>query len=276
MINSNPLPAASGVGAGQTAVFDIPLGPTYTELQFGFSDPDAAGGFDPTDISEIRVSVNNVITQRFSAAFLQATNLFDKLNPSAWGDGSPTVYAKLGLTRNGLRTRQAQFETAFATGDGSIRTFRIEMDLASTWGNQLLEGHALSIAPRPVGAILFRAKETLSLIDGTKQFRAEIPRYMAINRIYLGSPNISRVRIVQNQVEIWNRSTAVNSWIQSSHGRREPQDATHYIFDTTEDGLGGQLLPIQGDTALEVTADTASNAEVIFEGIGTLGTIGAN
>ena len=243
MILSNPLPAPSGVGAGQTAVFDLPLGPTYTELHFGFSDPDASGSFDAADISEIRMSVNNVIVQRFSAGFLEAQNLYDKVG-AAWGDGSPTVWAKLGLTRKSLRTRQAELETAFATGDGSIRTCRIEMDLASTWGNQIVEGHAQSIAPRPVGAILFRAKETLSLIDGTKQFRAEIPRYMAVSRIYMASTNITRVRIVQNQVEIWNRSEEVNNYFQTSSPQREPQ-STHYIIDTTEDGLGGQLIPIR-------------------------------
>lgn len=141
------MPTPLGVGAGQTASVQLPLGLTYERLYI-FANVDATPRDLPIAefgdyIDEIRVMVDGDTKIQITAADLVSLNQY-------YGQAMTAGVLPLFLARPWMQTIEGQLQTAYGTR-GGIASFALEMDIKAGVSINKLEVYAMQSPGRQFG-----------------------------------------------------------------------------------------------------------------------------
>jgi len=277
------MPSGSGVQAGQTATFKLPIGRRYHSLQLACS----ATTFAVSDLTEIRVFVNEQVVQRFSGAQRDAMNKFDGRHPATID--ATSFLLVIPFDRYRLNTLRAEEETAINTGSQEAKTakaitsFRMEVDITgagSLTGTPTMTLNATQSEAQPggPGTLMYVQRHTRNIAGAGDFDISDLPRgsasSIALNRLFLNpdANNITALKVERNQYIIWQRVNALNNRLQAD-GYRVPQPGW-FVLDKTEQALGGDPIDLVGaaDYRYTLTTDGAMNVTALSEYLGALAT----
>ena len=273
------LPDAPNVAAGNTAVFKLPIGRRYHELQLMVAGTAVA----LTHFTEIRVIANEKVIHRYSGAERNAMNKFD--GRAAWHlTNNPALI--IPFERYGLENSLAAQETAIDTGpvrQGQgrlVRALSLEIDLAAgapgDTSLQLYAQQSLSLE-QGVGTVLHVMKDIRDAAGAGEYQFSDLPyggiTSQALNRVFVApsANDISKLKIDRDSRTIFERTPALNSSIQTD-GVRVPQ-AGYHVIDRTERGFVGNRIDLRGvqDYRYIFTLTGAATLTFLSEYIGGLG-----
>lgn len=263
------MPAFEGAAAGQTATCKLPIGRRFHHLFLEYS------GVTLAQMTEIRVLANAKVIQRFSAAQRDSMNKFQGM-PAAAG------ILQIPFDRWGLMNRAQEEVTALNTNvqdqnGNAVRSLTVEIDVSA--GTPVLALYAEQSAPVPggPGLILQIRKDTRSPAGAGTFDIADLPfnspSFFALNMVHFipSAGTISKGVIERDLVNMWERKTALNEFVQNN-GVRVPQ-AGWWSIDRTESGYGDDTLELAGvkDYRYKLDVSGAMTITCISEYVGLLG-----
>lgn len=256
------LPDATGVGAGQTAVFTLPIGRTYHNLTLSYS------GVTLAQIDAVRLKINGQIVMELgSGNHIDSRNKFDGLE-AAGG------LLFINFERESLHDVTMRMATVIGTGfvhtgtDDYKNAFEaknmtLEVDINAAAVGTVLSLKAQQSAPQPLGLLRRIDKISKSLAAG-ETFIADFARNKttkrSINRMFFVSANMTALRIEKDNFRVFERTKTENERYQLN-GWRVPQSGW-VVFDPTENALGTNLLDVWDAQDLQVIP-TASGSETV-------------
>jgi Viral coat protein P2 N-terminal domain len=273
------MPAANAITAGQTATFRLPIGRRYHMLYL----IGAGTGFDPTDLTEIRVLVNGKVIMRSSGGDRDKINQFDgrlaaALNANAFNLVIP-------FDRFGILTRAGEEETALNTGSQDpqtgkvINSLSLELDILAGTTVSSLDLYATTSEQIPggPGTVPYLLKSTRDFTASQEYDIADLPRggvaTQFIDAVYMkpSTSTLDNLKVWANQYTVFERTTALNERAQTD-GIRVPI-AGWYNIDRTEHGYGGDPFDLRGldDWRVKVTPAAAMSLTMYVKYLGTLG-----
>lgn len=274
------MPAAQSVVAGQTTTFRMPIGRNYHSLQL----IGAGTAFAPSDLSEIRVLLNNKVVQRFSGADRDAMNLFDGRSGAAFSDAA--FQLEIPFDRYGILTKAGEEETSINTGSVDsntgkvINAFSVEVDVGSgATGTLTLDLYATTSEQMPggPGTVPVILKSTRDYGSATDYDLSDLPRggvqTQFIDRLFLkpSTGTLDGFKVLANQYKVFERTARLNERKQQD-GVRVPQ-AGWYVIDRTEHGYGGDPFDLRNldDWRLQFTTSAAMSVTLYTCYLGALG-----
>ncbi len=266
------MPAPDSAIAGNTATVKFPIGRRYHALHLIAT----ATAIAPSDLTEIRVMLNNTPVQRFSGAERNALNMHDGLADAAINAGS--FILRIPFDRIGLLNRMLEEETAINTGspdaDGiAINQFSLEIDLKSTITgtiNLSINAEQSEKLPGGPGTIPYILRNTKDIATVGEHELADMPKgtlaSVALERVFFiaSANNITRGKIQINELTVFDRTSALNNRILSD-GIRVPQ-ASYFAIDRTEWGYGADPIGLQKgieDFRYKLTVDGAMSLVIL-------------
>lgn len=273
---SRNMPPFEGVAASSTATCRLPIGLTYHQVYVRLGNVAAGPGPEIGDITEIRVVANGENIQRIVGGdILDAYNQFD--GRAAFPAAGTAGFITIDFDRYGLRTRAGEEFTALGTGipndPNPVTTLSLEIDIGAGATNPTLSAVARQSVPQPLGLIK-KVRTFYESIGGAGDLEiSTLPKGDVINRIFFGETgagDTTNLRIERDNFTVFQRSSVLNSLIQSD-GVRVPQ-SDYYVYDPTETGDGAEGLVTQGvnDLRFILTADGAIDYTIGVEYIGTV------
>ncbi|HET8882609.1 MAG TPA: major capsid protein P2 [Solimonas sp.] len=274
-----PMPNANNVAAGQTATWDLPIGRRYHNLFLEYS------GVTLPQMTEIRITANGSVIHRYSGAERDSMNQFDGRAAAAGVLVVPfdryALYSQGGEERTAIQTNSADPKTGV-----KIVNFKVEIDIDAAAAAPVInitaeQSNNLTGALAGPGKILrilpfvrtFTASGEVELSDLPKA--TEGPAYQFINRVFFKSANMTKLEIVQDNVQLFKRTKALNERLQSD-GVRVPQSG-YFAFDPVEAGYDYELLPLVYPTGAPVqdfrykpTLSAGETVKAIVEYLGSL------
>jgi hypothetical protein len=274
------MPAAQSVVASQTTTFRLPIGRRYHGLQL----IGAGTAFAPSDLSEIRVLLNNKVVQRFTGADRDMMNQFDGRAAAAASAAAFTLI--IPFDRYGILTKAGEEETAVNTGSvdpnsgKSINTFSLEVDVgAGPTGTLTLDLYATTSEQLPggPGTVPYVLKSVGDFASAAEYDVSDIPRggvtTQFVDKIFLkpSTSTLENLRVLANSYKVFERTAALNERLQRD-GIRVPQ-AGVYVIDRTEHGYGGDPFDVRGldDWRLQFTTGAAMTVTRYTHYLGGLG-----
>lgn len=272
------MPAAPSVAVGSTTTFRLPIGRRYHALQLVGSGT----AFAPSDISEIRLLVNNKVIQRYSGADRDMMNQFD--GREAASESATAFKLVLPFDRYGILTKAGEEETALNTGSLDpntgkiINSLSVEIDVASGTAPALdmyaTTSERLDGGPGTVPYIL---KSTRDFAAAQQYDIADLPRggvtTQFIDKVVMkpSTSTLDTLKVLANQYTLFERSASLNERLQRD-GVRVPQ-AGVYVIDRTEHGYGGDPFDVRGldDWRVQVTTGAALTLTLYTHYMGGLG-----
>ncbi|MBL4572921.1 MAG: hypothetical protein JKY86_07675 [Gammaproteobacteria bacterium] len=280
-----PQPDAQTVSASNTALFKLPIGPNYHELQITLGGT----GTLLADIDEIRVIVNEIVIHRYNfterdsinqfdgrAAFVLATNpvLVIPFDRYAMENSVTSELTSLDTGRVSPAGRKANPNAREA------KSLLVEIDINAGWpgdGTMKIAASTSASSGMGIGTVLHVGKTTRAVGGAEEKEYSDLPfgdvRSQALSRVHfrMSANDISRVKATRNNVDVFDRTKAVNESIQLD-GVRVPQ-AGMTTIDRTERGFSGNTLDLRGvqDFRYKLTTTGAATITVISEYIGALG-----
>lgn len=278
------LPAPNGVAVSTTATLRCPIGRTYHSISLVTNSVAVAD-----DISEIRVLANGEVIHQYSGAQLDAMNQYKGLEAA----GNPAIIV-IPFDRVGLLTRRGQEFSAMRTisssqrpsaGNGvppQVQTLDVEIDITADmaapsivayaeqsggdwYGRPRADGQGINGLMRKVRRFIVS-----SASDGFEY--VDLPRGDVYDMIftYKAADDITQLQILRENVELFNRTNALNERYQEN-GIRVPQD-DYFVYDPTEKGYGDEGLVTQGvsDLRLRYFMSTAASITILAESLGAL------
>lgn len=267
---SLPMPTAQGIAPNGQALYKLPIGARYHDLYIEYS------GLTLSDMTEIRVKINGLVVQRFSATERDLLNQFLGL-PAANG------VLRIPFDRVGLKNRVDEEITAINTDASDqqgnrISSFAVEIDIAGTATAPVLTMTAeqsdkverLPNGERAGPGVIPYITKSSRNPAGAGEFEISDFNYgksdsLSLNRITFmpDAGAISEVEVLADNVRIFKRSTVLNERIQTESRWRKPQ-AGAWVIDTSEKGFGAATIPLIGlndfryrmqvDQAMQITA----------------------
>lgn len=234
------MPSPEGVAAGGQALLKCPIGRAYHGLLLEYS------GVTLAQMTEIRIKANGKVIHRYSA---QVRDDMNKFNGLAAADG--ILY--IPFDRIGLKTRQGEEEMLINTGSRgengqAITSLHVEIDIASAASAPVLNFYAIQSEARPggPGTVLHLVPYTRSAAGAGELQVSDLPfnqqTAILLNRTFIKSANLTRLRLERNTYTIFERKKALNELVQAN-GARVPQSG-YFVYDTTEQGYGGAMTNI--------------------------------
>lgn len=156
----------NSVGAGQEANIELPTRFRYHAIVLEY-DTDTTGGATEanmeSEITEIRVLLNNTVQRRITAAQLFDINRTKGINPVV-GDGTLPGYLPLFFSEPQRDSRRLDEATAW--GMLGVEGFDIEVDIASGASNPTLKGYAVvdEVQESPAGIVKIK-KNVLNISE---------------------------------------------------------------------------------------------------------------
>jgi len=266
------MPAASTVTAGQTSVFNLPIGRTYHGLAIEY------GGATLAQLNAFRLKLDGeVIATLGTGDELDSRNKFD-------GRAAAAGVIFINLERQGLMTLANRMATVIGTGFQATKgkgkvsrqpsTLQLEIDIDGAAVAPTLTVTALQSEPSPLGVVRYLREFNYSAPIGTFEI-ADLPKSGSqnaqISRVWIVSANTTRVELKKNNRTIFERSKALNDVLQAD-GERVPQ-AGYFVYDPSESGLGGQSLELADaqDLRFILTLSGAESIKVLVEYLGLKG-----
>lgn len=271
MYITKKMPAFEGLARGSTATLRMPIGLSYHTLWLEYS------GFTVDQIEEIRVVANGKIFQRYSSgSILNEQNQFFKR--VAVGNMDSGIIP-IDFIRPNCRTLEGELITLLGTGapsvDGSVEiaNLSLEIDLANqaTVTNPLITATAVQSDPVNLGLVK-HVREFIYNPAGSGDFEiVDLPRGDLYDKVFFKSSNINEVTIERDGYLPFQRSSDLNTRIQTESQYRHPM-AGYYVFDPTENGFGSQTFETSDvfDLRFRLKMAAAGEVKVIVHSIGTL------
>lgn len=274
------MPAAQSVVASQTTTFRLPIGRRYHELQLVASGT----AFAPSDLSEIRVLLNNKVVQRYTGADRDLMNQFDGRVAAALSVGAFMLI--LPFDRYGILTKAGEEETAINTGSVDpntgkvINNFSVEVDVgAGPTGTLVMDMYATTseqLANGP-GTVPYITKSVRDYAGAQEYDVSDLPRggvsTQFMDRLFLkpSTGTLETLRVLANSYKVFERTAALNERKQMD-GIRVPQ-AGLYVIDRTEHGYGGDPFDLRNldDWRLQFTTSGALTVTAYSHYLGGLG-----
>lgn len=254
------LPAVENVQASGTATLRLPLGQTYHSIQVGSGNPIGS-------ITGVRVLVNGGTIQEFSGAQAAALNQFFNA-----GQASTAFMLPIWFDAPWLRTRNARELGALGAGPQSdqnprpVQTASIEFDLDAT-ADPKLEAWAKVSPPTPSGLVRKLKRFTVTVAAAGEVEITDIPSADLLAGIHLtkATDDISRVRIVQDSFDLFDRTKAINNAYLADLGTvpRIPQTGWFHV-DPREDGDGGEVYSPASAQDFRIVATVGSAETMTF------------
>jgi hypothetical protein len=208
------LPSFNGVAAGSTATLDLSnFGGAFHALQLTYTTA-TAGGADlanmTAELTEFRLKVNGNVQRTFSFAQLAAINA---LRGVAFATGIADIIFAPGWTRS------AAGEDALAWGMADVQTFQLEVDIAAGATTPTLTARAAWMdVTRPMGQIVKWKRFTVPVVGAGVVTWSQFPRGDAYYGVHGFSANITAERVLLNQREKFNATTAQAAAWYATHG----------------------------------------------------------
>lgn len=258
------MPTPQGIGAGQTASINLPLGLTYERFYLRLNVDNAPARDLPFSelgdyVEEIRLLVNGDAKITISGADLVKLNQYYDLDQLAGG-------VPLTLSRPWMRTAGGEDQSGYGTA-GGVDSFTMEIDLADgqTYNSVLV--YAVQSPGRPFGAHLRiqRFSETQGLA-GEGEI-ADIPRgAYALMALHMTTANITRVEVHADQRKVHESDTVIRNLHQKIAGRVPQAGMTHVDF-LTENRIGNALPMALQDFRVKATYTAAANFSIYAESL---------
>lgn len=265
-------PDATGVGAGQTAVFTLPIGRTYHNLTLAYS------GVTLAQIDAVRLKINGQIVMELgSGNDIDARNKFDGLEAAAG-------LLFINFERESLHDAVMRMATTIGTGFVHVgpdayknafeaKNMSLEVDINAAAVGTVISLKAQQSSPKPLGMLRRMDKVSKSLASG-ETFIADFARNLttkrSINRMFFKSANMTALRIEKDNFRVFERTKAENERYQLN-GWRVPQSGW-VNFDPSENALGTNVLDVFDAQDFQVIP-TASGAETVTVYIEYLGVL---
>lgn len=264
------MPNGSGIGAGQTATFNLPLGLTYYELAIRMS-ADLAGGTIYADVAEanwgsalgeIRLLIDGSVKIRANAADLV----------SIWKYyGQPFTAGVLPIFLGRPWQRTAAGEDAPAYGTGGVQSMTLEIDIAAGITVDSLNVYATQGAQTPLGDHYVLRKFTFGVGNTGLYELSDLPRgNFGTLAFHVDSDDISEMSVEANQRIIREGDRALLAALGSQTGKSFQTDWTHMSFVDT-DRLSDMLAMALEDLRVKMTFTATGNRVIYAEQIHTMG-----
>jgi len=274
------MPAAQSVVAGQTTTFRMPIGRRFHGLQFLGSGT----AFAPSDLSEIRVLLNNKVVQRFTGDDRNSMNKFDGRVDAAISAAAFNLIVP--FDRYGILTKAGEEETAINTGSTDpnsgkvINAFSVEVDVGSgATGTLALDCYATTSEALPggPGTVPYILKSVRDYASAAEYDLSDIPRggvtTQFVDKLFFkpSTSTLENLRVLANSYKVFERTAALNERLQTD-GIRVPQ-AGWYVIDRTEHGYGGDPFDVRGldDWRVQFTTGAAMTVTQYVHYLGGLG-----
>lgn len=265
------MPAASTVVAGQTAVFNFPIGRTFHGVAIEY------GGATLAQLEDIRFKLDGeVIMSLGSGTELDSRNQYD----DRAGAGG---VLHIDFERRNLMELKNRMMTVIGTGfihpekanqRKEASTLQLEIDIAAAAVNPTLAVTAFQSEPSPLGMVRYLREFNYTIPAGTFEL-SDLPKggsqSQQIARVWFESSNLTKVECRKNNKTIFERSKALNDVVQADGGR-VPQSGL-FVYDPSETGLGGQSLELRDaqDLRFILTASAGETIKVRVEYLGAKG-----
>ncbi|MEQ8585934.1 MAG: major capsid protein P2 [Thalassobaculaceae bacterium] len=262
-LNNIKLPALNAVGAGQTATLDVPLGPTYHQIDLIYRSSGTLGNEATmkADIPDIRVKIAGKAQRTHSAAQVLEVNQF-------YGETTSDGVISLFFAEPWRRTPQG--EDFYAWGTADVPTFQIEVDVASGALAPTLEAYAtISRARRPLGAIK-RMRRFVVPVTATGDVQVQnLPKigtsYNALHMIETTAGDINSVLVEVDQTKVWDTPAFLANSLYAQRDLVPQSGIFHVVFDYDK-RAGSPLSMVKADGSVVsdfmVTANMAVAANV--------------
>lgn len=257
------MPTPLGIGAGQTASVQLPLGLTYERLYIRMNVDGTPRDVPAADwgsyIDEIRLLVDGDSRIQIDANDLVALNQFYGETPV---DGVLPIF----LSRPWARTPGGEDQTAYGTA-GGMASFSLEMDLKSGITVNSLNVYAMQSPGRPFGAHLRIQRYVHNQgVTGEAEI-ADIPR----GNYAMGALHLNTDAIGQAEVHVDNRKILdMDPEIRDAHAAvsgRTPQTGFTHVDFLAENRLGEALPMNVSDFRLKLDFTTTGNFSIYAESV---------
>lgn len=184
------LPSFSGVGAGQTAVLDVPKLATYDRitLRYTESGSNVNQATMETAVEEIRLKLNGKVQRVMSAQELIDLNDYHGVN---YTDG----YLHICFAEPWKRTPAGEDAMGWGMAQG-VSSFTIDVDIASGRTSPALEAFAVKNPIRQgIGSIKKWKRHTAVVAATGAQQVAQLPRLDAYSAVHIKTANISDISV---------------------------------------------------------------------------------
>lgn len=258
------MPTPLGIGPGQTASVNLPLGLTYNTLYIranwdnGGSDEDVAVSDWGSVIKEIRLMVNGDARITIDAADLVKLNQF-------YGQSMVAGTLPLFLARPWMRTAGGEDQTAYGTQ--GINTFTIEMDIASGATVNNLEVYAVQSPARPFGPHLRIQKYTRNQgVTGEAEIDNIVRGPYAMMAMHVSTDSIGEVEVLADQRKVYEADSSIRQAHADVSGRAPQAGFTH--IDLIGENRLSEALPMNlQDFRLNLDFQTTGNFSIYAESL---------
>lgn len=257
------MPTPLGVGAGQTASVQLPLGLTYERLYI-YANVDGTPRDVPVSdwgdyIDEIRLLVDGDTKIQITAADLVKLNTY-------YGQSMKAGVLPLFLARPWMQTIEGQLQTAYGT-KGGITSFAIEMDLKTGITVNKLEVYAMQAPGRAFGPHL-RIQRYVHNQGVTGE--AEISDIMRGNysmaALHVNTADIGEVEIMWDNRKILEMSKPIRAAHYDVIDRVPQAGFTHVDF--LAENILAEALPMQvSDFRLKADFTATGNFSIYAESV---------
>lgn len=260
-----PLPEVlnGASAAGATVNIKCPIGRTYHAILLECTNVTLA------EIEDIRIVANGDTIARYdSGTDLDALNQAEGITAAGAGDFSNPLI--IPFDRFGLRTRDVAEITALGTGladdPNAIVSLSVEIDVATGATGATVAAKALQSAASASGII--RETKLLTYVasaSGTFEI-SDIPRLGNISRIWFKNGNVDAIKILRDNLTVWEATAATNNFISALEGYRAAP-STDLLVDFGSRGFGLNSLKVSGvsDLRFQLTMGASGTIPVYVE-----------
>lgn len=295
------MPTPTGVQNNQTLTWMVNRGLTYHTILLNM------GGNNVSSFGEVRVNINGQTRIKALASEIDTMNQFDGLLGADACGQLIINFDRIGLLSVGGREMTAidtgVVNKPMATGKMGIgvTSFNIEIDvgtlsnLASITLNGVtqpagsnsgstattkLTGKALVSKSNNVGSGTIKLIDTQNRTTSVSGITEISDLFMRPNELYLnrffvklsgsGTPVLNRLTVRRNNYDLFDVEPLLSNMLHTN-GVKSPQSGW-YVFDTTYDGDGSNVIDLQKaqDMRLVLDVSSAANIRIVKETIGVL------
>jgi hypothetical protein len=266
------MPDAQSVAAGQTAVFNCPIGRSYLSLNLNYA------GVTLAQILAVRVKGNGATLMELGTGTeIDARNQFDGLEAAAG-------ILLLNFQRESLHDPVQRMLTKIGTGfvhTGAdapknaleLKSLQVEIDIDAAAAAPVFSLYAQQSGPEALNLVRRVLRFTHAGASGLNEIATPIlpkntTQHAQYNRIFIKAANITDIELVKDEFSLFKRTKALNERFQKD-GWRVPQSG-YLVVDPTEDGLGTNSIDVFDAQDFRMKF-TLSGAETVTYWIETLG-----
>jgi hypothetical protein len=260
--------SVSNVAASKTALVDLPVGPRYHTivLEHGYASGTNTVAAAATNISEIRVIVNDRVQRVFSGTQLRDMNILNGTGFDCQGlpNTSPGVSFPIFLAEPWRKDSRSQDAMAWVSKD--FKSFRIEVDLSSASTPTLVASVVVDDFVPSVDPLYVTWRRQQVAAAGTAFDITTIDKKGLLQQVSLypdsGGSNAATIVTARRDGNIFHEYTKTANFALLTNNDMTPTASgrTSNIYDLVcdHDDLLNSSMNLQGAKELTLTVEAAS------------------